>query len=176
MDLCVDETFLNAERERIIVLSRIVKISEMADFVKCDITSPSETPTIIEEATPEEIEIPLKPTIDEIMKLRSAIKDLHDRHEEDRKCILILQSQIDHMRGAKCTDSFESSFNLMFSAASYLWSKVPSISIGALLKESKKRNKKKDTRGISSASTSTTYSTKKLKNAAIKPDSKRKSN
>jgi hypothetical protein len=118
--------------------------------------------------------ISAKPSVEEILKLRNAIKELHERHEEDRKCILILQSQIDHMRGAKCTDSFESSFNLMFSVASYLWSKVPSLSIGALLKESKKRNKKKDTRGISSASTSTTYSTKKLKNAAIKIEPKRK--
>ena len=167
---------LNAETERNIVSPPKVKFSGMADFVQCEITSPSETPTLVDGNNASKLIETRPPSVEEMLKLRNAIKELHERHEEDRKCILILQSQIDHMRGAKCTDSFESSFKLMLSAASYIWSKVPSISLSDLLKESNRKGKKRGSKGVSSASTSTTYSIKKSKDAYVKskPESKRK--
>ena len=140
----------------------------MADFIKCEIPTPSETPTIIGTATPPSVLTDEDQSSDEISKLRMALQNLQERHEEDRKCILILQSQIDHMRGAKCTDSVESSLKLMFNTASYIWSKIPSISMAHIFEGYKKKSKKKSSRGLSSASTSTLYVPKKIKNAQLK--------
>lgn len=78
----------------------------------------------------------------EIEKLRSIVEDLGERREEDRRSILILQSQIDHMRGYKCSDSLETSFKNMYAVANVLWDQLPTISLGSLLVSRRKKGKK----------------------------------
>ena len=85
----------------------------------------------------------------ELESLRNLVEDLGERREEDRRSILILQSQIDHMRGYKCSDSLETSFQNVYAVANVLWNQLPSISLRSLLKSGKKKKK-----GLSSKSTS----------------------
>ena len=125
----------------------------MADFVKCETSGATSTPEIIE---PSDIDSHADPgtLMAEVVKLRKTVEDLNEKREEDRQSILILQSQIDHMRGAKCTDSVESSLKTMYNIASYLWNQVPSIPVASLVQSYKKRTKKKGSRVCSTATSS----------------------
>lgn len=86
--------------------------------------------------------------ISDIISLRRIVEDLHDQREEDRQSIRILQSQIDSMRDAKCSDSFEQTLQSFKAAATSLWNQFPSISLDAVF-TGIKRKKRKVFKGLS---------------------------
>ena len=86
----------------------------------------------------------------EIESLRCTVQELNEGRENDRKSILILQSQIDHMRGYKCSDSFEASFKNAIAIAGVIWNQVPSFSPRSFLGPSRRSRKGK----VSSKNTS----------------------
>ena len=75
------------------------------------------------------------------MSLRRQLLELNEQRECDRQSILILQNQIDSMRDAKCSDSFEASLKNLGAVAKILWNNLPQISISKSLfaPRSKKR-------------------------------------
>jgi hypothetical protein len=90
--------------------------------------------------------------IHEVHTLRSVVADLTEQREADRRSILILQSQIDNMRDAKCSDSFESVLRNAGAMCSALWSRVPSVPLDDILHNLRRRAKK--TGKVSSKSSS----------------------
>ena len=142
----------------------------MTDSIKCESVKTSSTPEIIEHIDSISNASGKEQLIAEIIELKRTIENLTERREEDRKSILILQSQIDRMRGAECTDSLESSFKIVSNVASYVWTKVPSVPISSILSSITNGGKKKSKKKSSSHSSSATGSvkSKKLPNAVFK--------
>lgn len=76
----------------------------------------------------------------EVQKLRNQLAELSEEREADRKSILILQGQIDTIRdSSKCSDSFETTLNLIGRAISCAWNKMPSIQFPSLHHSTKKK-------------------------------------
>ena len=80
--------------------------------------------------------------IEEIINLRRVVSELHEQREDDRRSLLILQSQIDSMRDAKCSDSFEASLKTAVNICAALWNQIPSIPIQSMLLSLRRRKKK----------------------------------
>jgi hypothetical protein len=118
----------------------------IGDSNKCESVRTAPTPEIIEHSDSVAVTGGREQLVAEILDLKRTIEDLTERREEDRKSILILQSQIDRMRGGECSDSLESSFKIITNVASYLWKKVPSVPLASVLTNfgppGKKRSKK----------------------------------
>jgi hypothetical protein len=91
--------------------------------------------------------------IEEIVSLRHQLSEINEQRESDRKSLLILQNQIDSMRDAKCSDSFETSLGNLSAVARILWNHIPSVSISKLFggsRTSSKRVKAKSDRSSKS--------------------------
>ena len=91
-------------------------------------------------------------TISEILSLRQVVEELHDQREEDRQSIRILQSQIDSMRDAKCSDSFDQTLQNLRATAVSLWNSVPWVSLDALIR-GLKRKKRRVLKGLAPSET-----------------------
>lgn len=102
--------------------------------------------------------------VEEVITLRRLVADLTEQREDDRRSILILQSQIDSLRDTKCTDSVESSFKTIGAVCAALWSRVPEFPIDSIVAYLR-RNKRKKSGRISSKS-----SVSSRKNRANKSD------
>jgi len=124
----------------------------MVDLTKCESGKCASTPEIIEQPDSISAEYGRDQLVTEIVELKRTIEDLSERREEDRKSILILQSQIDRMRGAECTDSLESSFSLISNVATYIWTKVPSLPLSSILSNYTINPRKKSKKSSSAAS------------------------
>ena len=81
--------------------------------------------------------------ISEVINLRRIVSDLNDQREDDRRSILILQSQIDSMRDVKCSDSFEASLKNAAMVAATLWNQIPSFPLRSVLESLKRKKHKK---------------------------------
>lgn len=112
--------------------------------------------------------------IEEIINLRRVLSDLNDQREDDRRSLLILQSQIDSMRDAKCSDSFEASLKNAAAICCALWNQVPSFPVQSLLQSLRPRKKKGgkmssrssvSSKKVSSSSSATSYRSKSDKPA-----------
>lgn len=101
--------------------------------------------------------------ITEVNFLRSLVSDLSEQREDDRKSILILQSQIDNLRDAKCSDSFESSFSTMSAICSSLWNKVPTIQLEGIIHYLSQRSRRKKGKTSSKSSVSSSLKRKSLR-------------
>jgi hypothetical protein len=89
--------------------------------------------------------------VEEVITLRRLVAGLTEQREDDRRSILILQSQIDNLRDVKCTDSVESSFKAIGAVCSALWSRIPEFPIDGIV-AFLRRNKRKKSGRISSKS------------------------
>lgn len=81
--------------------------------------------------------------IDQIINLRKIVSELNEQREGDRRSILILQSQIDSMRDAKCSDSLENSFKTVGAIASVLWNQLPAFPLRDILLDLRRMSKRK---------------------------------
>jgi hypothetical protein len=97
--------------------------------------------------------------IGEVNYLRSLVAELSDQREDDRRSILILQGQIDNLRDAKCSDSFENSMRNISAVCQSLWSRVPSVQLEGFIHYLSRRSKKKS--GKKSSKSSVASSTRR---------------
>jgi hypothetical protein len=108
--------------------------------------------------------------ISEVQTLRSLVSELTEQREDDRRSLLILQSQIDNLRDVKCTDSFEKSFKTISSVCYILWNKVPSIPVDGIVSYLKRSERRR----AGKVSSRTSESSTRLGNSKVESSKSRK--
>lgn len=122
------------------VKSGVIFFREMTNhFVEANSTS-STTPEMMNNIGIAPDQLTKEDLCVEVEKLRRELEVLSEEREGDRKSILILQEQIDSLRdSSKCSDSLETTFQLMGNLVACAWSKIPAVQLSFLQRSSKKK-------------------------------------